>query len=335
MKILFILKKRSSYGISYGLVNSCKFVSRDLKDNFDIDSKIVEVIDTTFIDREVHSYKPDVVVLEALWAEARRLPQIFKLHPHVKKWNCRIHSKTGFLVNEGEALHMIQDYHEISKSFPKFTISGNNLDFINEIFSSLKIKLDYLPNIYPFNFYNNTPKDTNKRILDIGCFGALRPFKNQVIQAQAAIKFANDMKQDLNFHINGDRQEQRGENVYKNLVNLFKNQKNHHLISHDWSNHILFLHLVRKMDIGMQVSFNESFNIVAADFVSQGVPIVGSDEIKFLLPFYQAEPNSINDIVKKLKFAYYMRAINFQNLNKILLENSNKRAEEAWLNYLF
>jgi len=41
-----------------------------------------------------------------------------------------------------------------------------------------------------------------------------------------------------------------------------------------------FIRVVKSMDIGMQVSLSESFNIVAADFVSNGVPLVGSPDIE-------------------------------------------------------
>jgi hypothetical protein len=334
MKILFILKQRCSYGPSYGLSNSCRFVAAALKD-YSIESKIVEVIDTTFIDKEVHAYRPDVVVIEALWAESARLPAVFKLHPDVKLWTCRIHSKTGFLSHEGQALKLIREYTELSKEFPNFTVSGNNSDFVRDMLYSTGIKLDYLPNIYLFNEDINTPVDKYPNRIDIGCFGSLRPFKNQLLQAMAAIKFADDQGKTLRFHINGDRQEQSGGNVGKNISKLFEGHPTHKLIQHEWSSHKDFLKLVKSMDIGMQVSFNESYNIVAADFVSQSVPIVTSKEIEFILSLYQADVNSITDIVSKLKFAMTAKRFGIHNLNKILLNRSNDRAILDWLEYLY
>jgi hypothetical protein len=88
------------------------------------------------------------------------------------------------------------------------------------------------------------------------------------------------------------------------------------------------------MDLGLQVSFNESFNIICADFINQSVPIVGSKEIKFLMSLYQADPNSIDDIISKLEFAHSMKKFGVHNLNKILLKSSNVKAVNAWLDYL-
>jgi hypothetical protein len=55
--------------------------------------------------------------------------------------------------------------------------------------------------------------------------------------------------------------------------------RGHKLVVHEWVNHKDFIKLVKTMDIGMQVSYSETFNIVAADFISQGVPVVISKEL--------------------------------------------------------
>ena len=64
-RILFILK-RHNYGPSYGLLNSCGYISEALRRN-GIESKSVEVTDNNDIDREVSQYQPTHVIIEALW----------------------------------------------------------------------------------------------------------------------------------------------------------------------------------------------------------------------------------------------------------------------------
>ena len=72
MRIQFICKKNECYGFetytrrSSGLYNSTSFIVRGLKAR-GIDAEIIEVIDNNCIDKEVTRYKPDVVVIEALW----------------------------------------------------------------------------------------------------------------------------------------------------------------------------------------------------------------------------------------------------------------------------
>jgi hypothetical protein len=58
------------------------------------------------------------------------------------------------------------------------------------------------------------------------------------------------------------------------------------------------------MDIGMQCSFSETFNIVGADFISQGVPVVGSSEIPWASPIFNADPTSSEDIFNKLMLTH-------------------------------
>lgn len=330
-KLLFVLKERSSYGVSYGLKNSCIFLAKVLE-QYNIDCKVVEVKDTTFIDKEIHKFKPDHVIIEAIWAEPKRLSVIFDSNPNVKTWTVRIHSKTNFLAHEGIAIDYIRQYNELSKDYPNFSVAGNNCEFIKEFSYGTNLKLEYLPNMYLLPDREKLPPDKDPNVLDIGCFGSLRPMKAQLIQAFAAIKFAKMMNKTLHFHINGDRIE-KGEGVSKNLIALFANTKNK-LVSHDWRNHGDFLKLVRSMDLGMQVSINESFNIVCCDFISQNIPIVGSKEIKFLISPYQADYNDIDDIINKLEFAYKMRKTGFHTLSKVLLNKHNNSSIDIWLKFL-
>jgi hypothetical protein len=84
------------------------------------------------------------------------------------------------------------------------------------------------------------------------------------------------------------------------------------------------------MDLGMQVSFSESFNIVTADFVAAGTPIVASDDIEWMPYFLKAKPNSYTDIVQKLHRAWQNRGLS-KFLQSIALRWYNFKAKRAWL----
>jgi hypothetical protein len=171
------------------------------------------------------------------------------------------------------------------------------------------------------------------KIVDIGCFGAIRPMKNQLNQALSAIIFGNDSKLRVRFHINSDRCEQRGDTVLRNLVYAFKDTP-HKLVMHPWMDHHDFIPLVQSMDLGMQVSFSETFNIVAADFAWNNIPVIGSDEIFWLDRHYRADPNNFEDIVDKLRFAYAGKKHGVQKVNKENLIKYNKKATKVWLDAL-
>jgi hypothetical protein len=253
-----------------------------------------------------------------------------------KEWIVRIHSKFTFLANEGVAFSWLGEYVKLTQEFANFTVAPNSSEMAIDLKKILDLKTVYLPNIYAPPTYESCSvlKDKNNYI-DIGCFGAIRPMKNQLIQAIAAIEFANKINKVLRFHINTSRQEQRGEQVYKNLKALFQNvQGGHQLIEHKWIPHKEFIALIKQMDIGMQVSLSETFNIVAADFVNNDIPVVGSSEIEWLPYLYKADPHSANSIANTLLFAYRFRKIGLHYLSNIYLYFYNRRAEKEWLNFL-
>jgi hypothetical protein len=330
-KVLFILKKRqtshSNYSsVSSGLLNSASFVSNMLNKN-GIESNLVEVIDNNCIDREVTKYKPTHVIIEALWVVPSKFEVLTRLHPNVE-WIIRLHSDISFLANEGIAMEWIYEYLK----YPNVKISANDLE-TNQNFEMLTNRdFVYLPNYYPVGFFNrNRPKNKCKKTINIGCFGAVRPLKNQLIQAVSAIDYADTYGKKLRFHINVKRIEGKGEPVLKNLRELFKNNPRHELVEYDWLTHDEFIDVVQSMDLGMQVSFTETFNIVTADFVNNNIPVVVSKEIPWVNPLFFANPSKVNSIVKKMRIAFVFSKLKF--LNKIGLWLNSLNSEKIWTKY--
>jgi len=334
VKILFICKKRNnSYGISYGLINSCNFVCNELRKH-GILARTTTVVDNNCIDREVTLDQPTHVFIEALWVVPEKMEILVKIHPKIR-WFVRIHSKIPFLANEGIAIDWLKRYHEISKKFPKrLFISANSRDIVDTFRDCFDITVIYHPNIYcPPEYTIEDCKPCDSEYINIGCFGAIRPMKNQLYQAMASIAFGNKIGKKIKFHINSDRTEQKGESVLTNIERCFEGTQ-HILVKHHWMDHQTFITLVREMDIGLQVSMSETFNIVAADFVSNGISMVGSKDISWLNFLYKAEPTNIDSIIWKLYIAYYGKYINLQMLNIIGLETYNVDSTMAWIESL-
>jgi hypothetical protein len=171
-----------------------------------------------------------------------------------------------------------------------------------------------------------------KPVIKIGCFGALRLFKNHLQQAIYAIEFSNKINKCLEFHINvGDND--KNSSILNNLRSLFQNTENI-LVEHPWYPHYSFLNVVSKMDMGLQLSFTETFNIVAADFVANDIPIVVSKEIFWANFLYKANPTNSKEVLFKMKLAYYGKPFNLHKLNKQGLKAYNKRSIKSWQNYI-
>jgi hypothetical protein len=162
----------------------------------------------------------------------------------------------------------------------------------------------------------------------------MRPMKNIFIQGIAAAIYAKKKRKYLKFNVNAGRVEQSGENSLKNLRALYGNIPYAELVEHPWYSHDDFLRVIDTMDLGMQVSYTETFNIVTADFVSLRKPVVVSSEIEWVSPLFYADPNSSEDMVKKIEFALLMGRYGVK-LNAFNLRNYAKRATMEWLNWLY
>ena len=171
----------------------------------------------------------------------------------------------------------------------------------------------------------------SSNIINVSCFGALRPLKNQLSQALAAIQFADSHGYRLQFHINATRTEQQGQNILKNLRGVFGSLDRHQLVEHPWMDHADFMKVLRdEIDLGMQVSYTETYNIVAADHIAAGVPIVTSSEVRFVLPIFHADPNSVPSMVRRLIWAWHLRRCGVPQINRWLLNRSNDESRHAW-----
>ncbi len=306
-----------------------------------ISSDLVQVIDSNRIDKEIHQKKPSVVFIEAYWCPVLKLKELQKLHPTVK-FIIRNHSKTAFLAQEGIGFDWTFEYIKNG-----FEVACNNVDTTIDLrLMAISCNLDpvlisYLPNYYFINEENRknfkNPKNFPKRTLSVGLFGAIRPLKNQVNQALAAIEVAEKFKLNLNLHINTSRVEGNGEPILKSLRSIFKNLNNHRLLEHSWYQHEEFLQLISQMDIVSQVSHSESFNIVSANAIDKNVPAIVSPEIDWINAFRKANPDNVQDI--RLSYESVLLMDQYTYTKRILsqrdsLNKYNQNSREIWLNKL-
>ncbi len=338
--ILFLIKEGYVYDsyshpkLKGGLFNSTFFTSQALKENFPhLKVNISQCIDGNEVDNRLHKFKPKVCVLEAIWVTPEKLTELSYLHKHTK-FIVLVHSKFPFLAMEGNSIQWLTEFIHI----PRVQVAFNNKE-TSELAKAVNIPNILLPNLYmpkfrtghicldDYLFDKEIPP-----IVNIGCFGAIRPLKNQLFQAASAIEYGKTHNKTIVFHINAGRTEQSGGNVLKNIRALFANTR-HLLVEHGWLSHDKFLDLVRKMDLGLQVSFTESFNIVTADFVTQGVPIVVSNDIKWMPLLTRTNTFSAKDLVNKIDMA--LRKTNlFIVESKHSLKHYNKKALQVWSKFI-
>lgn len=339
-KILFILKRKHDYniekdadspGLSTGLYNSASYVVEVLKEQGQ-EVKMVVVTDNNDIDREVTAFKPTHVVCEAYWVVPSKFDVLKKLHPTVK-WYVRAHSDVPFFANEGIFIDWSRGYLkrgvDLMVNSERLLIELRDYIRIAEPDINVFERITFTPNCYPTK---NLKKWKNKKRfneLHIGCFGAVRPLKNHLIQAFAALQASNVLGKKLYFHINASRIEGKGEPVLKNIRAFFEDLGDAaELVEHEWMPREEFLELCAQMDLGLQVSFTETFNIVSADLISQGIPVVTSSEIPWTIVNHAIPVNS-GSIYRKLKLAWAFPKFNVF-FNQLALKVYVKCAKRVW-----
>lgn len=314
MNILIITKSKNNYGVetpntlSTGLFNSAQHIVLALEDVPEVTINLVSVVDNNSIDREVTLYQPDIVIIEALWVVPEKFEILKALHPNVK-WIIRIHSEVPFLSFEGIAFNWIRRYLAEQNIYVALNADDTFRDF-NNLFYNHKNLILYLPNY--FQLPDETPQLKRDYVdeVHIGCFGAIRGLKNQLIQALAAIEYADRNGVKLFYHINTGRTEGFGsENILRNIREVFSYRTEHSLVEHSWlSNDDFQLLLTNEIDISLQVSFSETFNLVAADSIACGVPIVVSEEINWAADLSQVhDVCTVKDIMQRLHKCYIFR----------------------------
>lgn len=296
MKLLFILKTNQNSGGSdaqvskSGLYNAARFIVEHINDFPNVRASLVQIKDQNGVFQVIAQHAPDVVIIEAVWILPSKLHELVDKFPHTR-FITRVHSRIPFIAMEGNVVEWIRKYEQFSE------LAFNNKQTADDM-RLVGIPNLYLPNIYPDVRYMTCEPSRKKHHYKIGCFGSVRPFKNQLAQAWAAIRFADKRNATVHFHINGTGAEQQGDSVIKNLRALFAGTR-HKLIEVPWLDHREFIKLIGQMDACMQVSMTETFNLVTADAVLAHVPVVVSDEIDWL-SCRKARFSDVSDIAEVL-----------------------------------
>jgi hypothetical protein len=278
-KMIHLFKVRKGYAGEYvGLGVSSDLTNQYLQE-FGFNSKSFGVVDDNKIDKILHDERPDFLIIKAFWVRKDKIELLAKKYTKTK-FIIVSHSKPTFLATENKGFERLFEVLELANRLDNVFLGLNNLDFYNN-FEYLSRNVVYVPNIIlPENFSNNKTKDD---VIKIGLFCAIRPMKNILNSAVAAISAADMLGKKLELYVITNRVEMGGDITLKNLRELFVNLNPElfELIELGWMTHPEFNEQIRHMDIGLQVSFTETLNIVAIDFLNNNVPVITAPSINW------------------------------------------------------
>lgn len=341
-KSLFLLKLREDYSqdssysyshqIASGMYNSAKFVVDDLNAN-GREAEVAIIHDANAIDGAVLGYNASHIFIEGLWVPPAKFQELMALPRHAGRiWHVRIHSEIPFLASEGIAMGWIAEYLALGVHVvPNAPRAHNQINWQAQNLVAPAIgDVLYLPNCYPYADFEPIVPYVESPTIHIACFGAFRPMKNHLNQAFLALQIAEKLGKTLVFHVNS-RVDAGGGGPSKNVLELFASV-GATIVEHGWEDRETFLASMASIDLLLQVSMSETFNIVAADAVLVGKPILVSNEIPWVYPL-TGDPQSVEDCLKRLDFIWGNKSF-FITRNRVRLTRYAQESTRRWLDYI-
>jgi hypothetical protein len=325
-KIIHLYKIRKGYAGEYvGLGVSSELTNQYMKE-FGFNSLSFGVVDDNKIDKILYDERPDFLIVKAFWIRKEKLELLAKKYKKTK-FIVVSHSKPTFLGTETNGFNRLFEVIDLSKKYENIFVGSNNLDFVLNS-NGLVNNIFYVPNIILPKLNNNKRQIESDKI-KIGLFCAIRPMKNILNQVIASISAAEELNKKLELYVITNRVEMGGDVTLKNLKDLFKNldSEQYKLIELDWMEWKDFNNKIKEIDLGLQSSFTETFNIVAVDFINNNIPVVTSPSIEWSSNIFKTNPDSIYNIKIKIKSFYLIQDLVEKGLNESYLGLINYNIE--------
>lgn len=324
----------SHIGLGICAINNCKMLNQ-----MGIRCQIYPAASSDEIGEKLASMnpKPTHVVIQALWVPTEVMAQLSMAYPDTQ-FAAVCHSNVGFLQAEPRAITLFKEYLALERETVNFHASGNSLRFCRSVEEAFTEPCSYLPNMYWLHHKHGEPKRVWRDIggtLRIGIFGAPRIQKNILSGVMASIEIASNTGAYTEIYISSGREDggaQRANAIRQGAKNLVAGLPNVKLIEAPWATWTQFIKLVGSMNLLVQASYSESFNIVTADGAAEGIPSVVSSAITWAPDSWKADTDDASDIAR----------VGCGILNDPMaathgfsaLKRHNHKGQQAWLAYL-
>ena len=241
------------------------------------------------------------------------------------------HSNLGFLQADPSAMRLVREGLDLRRVTWNFQMAANCDRLSNWVQTAYGTPCTHLPNLYHLDEVQPKRERYSGGTLRIGAFGATRALKNLLTSAGAALEIATAKRANLEFWISSGRNEGAGAVVdaVRQMLNGLPNVK---LVENGWQTWPQFRQTVRHMHLLMQPSYTESFNVVTADGVAEGVPSVVSDAIEWAPDGWKAPVDDAHAMANVGLKLLASRWAPRQGL--AALKAHNKKALAAWNTFL-
>ena len=275
------------------------------------------------------------VVVSAPWIQTALHSEMCERYPDTQfAINC--HSNVGFLQADPRGIHLLREGLELEQGTHNFHVAGNSRRLCAWLVEAYGHPAAYLPNLYYLDHTTQPHRpgwNHNGGTLRIGVFGATRPLKNFITAIGAAIQISRELKAETEIWVSTNRDDGHGGNtVLEAGKQLVANLPHCKLVPAPWGPWPQFRKLVGSMHLLLQPSYTESFNMVTADGVAEGVPSVVSSAITWAPHYWKADVDDVADVAAKGIHILHHHRAGFDGL--AALEHHNADGLRAWMEYL-
>jgi hypothetical protein len=282
----------SHIGLGVAAINTAKVLRRE-----GITTDVWPVLSAADLRKRLIVAPAQHVIISAPWIPAVELQALANeftgTHFVV---NC--HSNVGFLQADRNGVKLMRETMELEMGTHNIYMAGNSRRFCAWVQSAFGASCVYLPNLYWLQHPPVVRGPFCGGTLRIGVFGATRPLKNLMSAAGAALEIAHYLRAPLELWLSAGRAEGGGDTILGAVREMLNGLPGVELKMNGWQSWPSFRKTVAHMHLLLQPSYTESFNMVTADGVAEGVPSVVSDAIDWAPGDWKANVDDVLDIAR-------------------------------------
>jgi hypothetical protein len=244
--------------------------------------------------------RPDVthVVTFAPYLDTPFTERLVRNFPRVR-FAMTCHSNVGFLQADRHAVKLVREGLALQQRVANFSVGGNCAKFCDWVEEAYGTRCAFLPNLYHLESAECPQRPLYRSgTLRLGIFGATRVQKNIMSAAAAALVIARQAAaENAEIWVSSNREE-GGQGVMASVKEMLSHIPRVGLVEAGWHGWREFRQLAGRMHLMLQPSYTESFNMVTADGIAEGVGSVVSDAIDWVPRYWQACADTVLDIAR-------------------------------------
>lgn len=286
----------SHIGLGVSALNTAKVLRRA-----GIIATVVPILSAADLHTQLEQNPSSHVIVSAPWIPTNELQKLIIQHSETEFYiNC--HSNVGFLQADRNGVKLIREAMELELASHNLHLAGNSRRFCDWIQSAFARPCSHLPNLYWLDELSGHaihPQPIgHSGPLRVGVFGATRALKNLMTATAAAVQIARNLRLALELWLSAGRAEGGGQTVLDALREMIVGLPNVTLKLNGWQTWPQFRQTVGHMHLLLQPSYTESFNMVTADGVAEGVASVVSEAIEWAPDHWKADVDDAADVAR-------------------------------------